>query len=152
MSDLTATADHRRPHTRWGWFVALGIAQLVLGAIAWFDVIAFTIFGVIFIGALLVVAGLLLLPLAVALNASLKPEGDIVRSLELPTTLYLDNYRSAWAILDRPLLNSLLITVPAVFLSVFVGCLAAYPLSMRRIRFSRTCGQKGRNACCAFST
>jgi uncharacterized membrane protein HdeD (DUF308 family) len=57
MSDLTASADLRRPRTRWGWFVALGIAQLVLGVVAWFDVIAFTIAGVIFIGALLVVAG-----------------------------------------------------------------------------------------------
>jgi uncharacterized membrane protein HdeD (DUF308 family) len=57
MSDLTASADRSRPRTRWGWFVALGIAQLVLGIIAWFDVIAFTIAGVIFIGALLVVAG-----------------------------------------------------------------------------------------------
>jgi uncharacterized membrane protein HdeD (DUF308 family) len=42
----------------WGWFVALGIAQLVLGIIAWFDVIAFTIAGVIFIGAVLLVAGI----------------------------------------------------------------------------------------------
>ena len=57
MSDLTASADHSRPRTRWGWFVALGIVQLVLGAIAWFDVIAFTIAGVIFIGALVLVAG-----------------------------------------------------------------------------------------------
>ena len=57
MSDLTATGGLRRPRTGWGWFVALGIAQLVLGVVAWFDVIAFTIAGVIFIGALLVVAG-----------------------------------------------------------------------------------------------
>ena len=57
MSDLTASGGLRRPRTRWGWFVGLGIAQLVLGIIAWFDVIAFTIAGVIFIGALLVVAG-----------------------------------------------------------------------------------------------
>jgi uncharacterized membrane protein HdeD (DUF308 family) len=42
----------------WGWFVALGIVQLVLGIIAWFDVIAFTIAGVIFIGALVLVAGI----------------------------------------------------------------------------------------------
>ena len=49
--------DSSRPRTRWGWFVALGIAQLVLGIVAWFDVIAFTIAGVIFIGALLLVAG-----------------------------------------------------------------------------------------------
>ena len=57
MSDLTASGSGSRPRTRWGWFVALGIAQLLLGIIAWFDVIAFTIAGVIFIGALLVVAG-----------------------------------------------------------------------------------------------
>ena len=57
MSDLTASGSGPRPRTAWGWFVALGIAQLVLGIIAWFDVIAFTIAGVIFIGALLLVAG-----------------------------------------------------------------------------------------------
>ncbi len=37
--------------------MALGVVQLVLGVVAWFDVIAFTIAGVIFIGALLLVAG-----------------------------------------------------------------------------------------------
>ena len=57
MSDMTASGSGPRPRTAWGWFVALGIAQLVLGIIAWFDVIAFTIAGVIFIGALLLVAG-----------------------------------------------------------------------------------------------
>jgi uncharacterized membrane protein HdeD (DUF308 family) len=57
MSDLTSQGYGSRPRTAWGWFVALGIVQLVLGAIAWFDVIAFTIAGVIFIGALLLVAG-----------------------------------------------------------------------------------------------
>ena len=57
MSDLTASDDGPRPRTGWGWFVALGIAQLVLGIIAWFDAIAFTIAGVFFIGALLLVAG-----------------------------------------------------------------------------------------------
>jgi uncharacterized membrane protein HdeD (DUF308 family) len=57
MSDLTASRTDPRPRTRWGWFVALGIAQLVLGVIAWFDVIAFTIAGVIFLGALVLVAG-----------------------------------------------------------------------------------------------
>jgi uncharacterized membrane protein HdeD (DUF308 family) len=56
MSDLTAVQG-RQPRTRWGWFVALGIAQLALGIVAWFDVIAFTIAGVIFIGAMLLVAG-----------------------------------------------------------------------------------------------
>src|SRR6201996_8269027 len=56
MSDLVANREGR-PRTGWGWFVALGVAQLALGILAWFDVIAFTIAGVIFIGALLLVAG-----------------------------------------------------------------------------------------------
>jgi uncharacterized membrane protein HdeD (DUF308 family) len=56
MSDLVANREGR-PRTGWGWFVALGVAQLALGIVAWFDVIAFTIAGVIFIGALLLVAG-----------------------------------------------------------------------------------------------
>jgi uncharacterized membrane protein HdeD (DUF308 family) len=59
MSDVTATDRASRPRISWGWFVALGIAQLVLGVVAWFEVIAFTIAGVIFIGALLLVAGIL---------------------------------------------------------------------------------------------
>jgi uncharacterized membrane protein HdeD (DUF308 family) len=57
MSDLTVSDRGPRPRTGWGWFLALGILQLVLGVVAWFDVIAFTIAGVIFIGALLLVAG-----------------------------------------------------------------------------------------------
>lgn len=57
MSDLTVSDRGPRPRTGWGWFLALGILQLVLGIVAWFDVIAFTIAGVIFIGALLLVAG-----------------------------------------------------------------------------------------------
>jgi len=56
MNDLSASGQ-ARPGTGWGRFVALGIAQLVLGVIAWFDVIAFTIAGVIFLGALLLVGG-----------------------------------------------------------------------------------------------
>lgn len=57
MSDLTAAGKRRTPSGHWGWFVALGVVQLLLGAVAFFNVIAFTIAGVIFIGALLVVAG-----------------------------------------------------------------------------------------------
>jgi len=57
MSDIAASQTGPRPRTRWGWFVALGILQIALGIVAWFDVVAFTIFGVIFIGAMLLVAG-----------------------------------------------------------------------------------------------
>ena len=58
MSDLTASSQDPSPaHSAGAGSSALGIAQLVLGVVAWFDVIAFTIAGVIFIGALVLVAG-----------------------------------------------------------------------------------------------
>jgi len=59
MSDLTVSDRGSPPRAGWGWFVALGIAQLVIGVIAWFEVVAFTLAGVIFIGAMLLVAGIL---------------------------------------------------------------------------------------------
>jgi uncharacterized membrane protein HdeD (DUF308 family) len=42
---------------RWGWFVALGVALVVIGAVAWFEVVAVTLVSVIFIGAALLVGG-----------------------------------------------------------------------------------------------
>lgn len=42
---------------RWGWFVGLGVAMLVLGVLALAYVFAATLASVIFIGALMVVAG-----------------------------------------------------------------------------------------------
>ena len=47
------------PRTRWYWFVVLGILLMLLGVFAWFDVIAVTLAGVLFIGAALVVGGVL---------------------------------------------------------------------------------------------
>jgi uncharacterized membrane protein HdeD (DUF308 family) len=48
-----------RPQTRWGWFVALGIVMMLLGVFAWFDVVGVTLAGTIFIGAALLVGGVL---------------------------------------------------------------------------------------------
>jgi hypothetical protein len=50
------TAD-RRPRTRCGWFVALGILMILLGAFAWYDIIGLTLAGTIFIGTALLVGG-----------------------------------------------------------------------------------------------
>ena len=49
----------RRPRTGWFWFVLLGILLILLGAFAWFDVVAATLAGTLFIGAALVVGGIL---------------------------------------------------------------------------------------------
>lgn len=43
---------------RWGWFVALGVALLVLGLLALGNLMAATIASVLFIGALMIVAGI----------------------------------------------------------------------------------------------
>src|SRR5215472_15882343 len=42
---------------KWGWFVALGIAMIALGVAAWLDVVTVTIAGTIFIGASLLISG-----------------------------------------------------------------------------------------------
>jgi uncharacterized membrane protein HdeD (DUF308 family) len=60
MSDLTTPAGppvDRRPRTGWGWFVALGILMILLGAFAWYDIIGLTLAGTVFIGAALLVGG-----------------------------------------------------------------------------------------------
>lgn len=42
---------------KWGWFVALGIVLIVLGIIAWLDVVAVTIASTLVIGAILLIGG-----------------------------------------------------------------------------------------------
>jgi uncharacterized membrane protein HdeD (DUF308 family) len=60
MSDtLMSRGLATRPRTGWGWFVALGIIMMLLGVFAWFDVIAVTLAGTIFIGAMLLVGGVI---------------------------------------------------------------------------------------------
>jgi uncharacterized membrane protein HdeD (DUF308 family) len=51
---MVATANIAK---KWGWFVALGIAMIALGVIAWLDVVAVTIAGTIFVGAMLFLGG-----------------------------------------------------------------------------------------------
>ena len=46
------------PRTGWYWFVLLGVLQILLGVFAWFDVVAATLAGTIFIGAALLVGGI----------------------------------------------------------------------------------------------
>jgi uncharacterized membrane protein HdeD (DUF308 family) len=122
MSDLTASGGLRRPHTRWGWFVALGIAQLVLGIIAWFDVIAFTIAGVIFIGALLVVAGVFQV-----VHAFMdRGWGTFVLHL-LVGILYVVG---GFLLMDEPLEGSVIITI-LVAVSLIIGGIMRIVIGVR---------------------
>jgi uncharacterized membrane protein HdeD (DUF308 family) len=111
MSDLTA-GKVQQPRTRWGWFVALGIAQLALGIIAWFDVIAFTIAGVIFIGALLLVAGVFQ-----AVHAFMDREWGSFFLHLLVGLLYIVG---GFLLMDEPLQGSLIITI-LVALALIIG-------------------------------
>jgi uncharacterized membrane protein HdeD (DUF308 family) len=115
MSDLTASSGASRPRTRWGWFVALGMAQLVLGIIAWFDVIAFTIAGVIFIGALLLVAGVFQI-----IHAFMDREwGAFILHL-LVGLLYVIG---GFLLMEEPLEGSVVITILVAFALVIGGIL-----------------------------
>jgi uncharacterized membrane protein HdeD (DUF308 family) len=51
-TDPRATPSHR-----WGWFLGLGIVQIVVGVLCWIDVVAASIAGVVVIGALLLLGG-----------------------------------------------------------------------------------------------
>ncbi len=115
MSDLTAMHDPSRPRTRWGWFVALGIAQLVLGIIAWFDVIAFTIAGTIFIGALVLVAGAFQV-----VHAFMDREwGSFILHL-LVGVLYVIG---GFLLMDEPLTGSIVITIMVAAALIIGGVL-----------------------------
>jgi len=81
-------------------------------------------------------------PLLTVVFASFKPESEIMGGYPLspPSSMYLGNYSEALTEGTPPLgtafLNTLIITVPAVLGSVFIGALAAYPLSRLRFRGS----------------
>jgi uncharacterized membrane protein HdeD (DUF308 family) len=102
MSDLTADKAGQ-PRTGWGWFVALGVVQLALGIVAWFDVIAFTIAGVIFIGALLLVAGVFQ-----AVHAFMDREWGSFFLHLLVGLLYIVG---GFLLMEEPLQGSLIITI-----------------------------------------
>jgi glucose/mannose transport system permease protein len=82
---------------------------------------------------LTVAALLYLAPLLLVLTASLKTPQELQTVLSLPATLNLTNYVEGWRRIGPSILNSLYITAPAVVLSIFVGAMAAYPLSHARI-------------------
>ena len=85
---------------------------------------------------LLIFAALLFMfPLLIAINTAFKPPKEIFHVTSLPSQLYFANFfTSDLQKIGRGLLNSTLITIPAMIISTFVGTLAAYPLSQLRFR------------------
>jgi ABC-type glycerol-3-phosphate transport system permease component len=80
---------------------------------------------------------LFLTPLIFAVIAAFKSPAELVDPLSLPHALYLRNFVTGWQEIGGSLLNSISITFPAVSLSVLIGCMAAYPLSMMPVKNSR---------------
>ena len=76
-------------------------------------------------------------PLLVTVNTSFKIPAELTDVLSLPSTPTLDNFRIAVAEVGPAVINSLAITIPSVVLSVLIGSMAAYPLSMMNPKKSR---------------
>ena len=59
MTDIARTSrfEFRSLSAKWGWFVALGIGMILTGGFALGDTVLVTLVSVIFIGAMMVVAG-----------------------------------------------------------------------------------------------
>src|SRR5215469_15427826 len=125
MSDIVGQSTRRlRPGTGWGWFVALGVAQLVLGIVAWFDVVLFTIAGVIFIGAMLLVSGVLQV-----VHAFMDRDWRAFALHLLMGVLYVIG---GFLLMDEPLQGSIIITIFVSVALVIGGALRIVMASQHR--------------------
>lgn len=81
-----------------------------------------------------------LLPMYTMLGNSLKTPREIAQSqyMVLPRGLELQNYVQAFNILKQGLLNSVIVSVPATVLAVFLGSWAGFFLAMMRFKHSQT--------------
>jgi glucose/mannose transport system permease protein len=81
-----------------------------------------------------------LLPMYTMVANSLKTPREIAQSQYMlpPRGLELGNYVTAFNILKRGLLNSVLVSVPATALAVFLGSWAGFFLAMLRFKHSQT--------------
>jgi uncharacterized membrane protein HdeD (DUF308 family) len=118
MSDPMATTGvtaGQRPRTRWGWFVALGILMILLGAFAWYDVFGLSLAGTIFIGAALLVGGVFQI-----VHAFMdRSWGGFLLQL-LAGILYCIG---GLLIMREPVAGSLLITLVLAIAMIVAGCL-----------------------------
>lgn len=83
-----------------------------------------------------IISALHFAPFFVLLNTSLKKMSDVSSRWKTPNYLFLDNYSEAIQNKDigNAFVSTTIITVLAVLLIVFIGSMAAYPLSRRKTR------------------
>ncbi|WP_316858661.1 carbohydrate ABC transporter permease [uncultured Cohaesibacter sp.] len=87
--------------------------------------------------AAILISLIFFVPMLVAIVSAFKTPAELTDVLSLPAHLDTQNFTTGWQQVGRGVLNSLMITVPAVILSVFIGSVAAYPLSMMNAARSR---------------
>ena len=85
-------------------------------------------------GALLLFAALFLIPVVVMIFGAMKSPAELIYILRPPMGFHLPNIQVAINVIGRGFLNSLILLVVAVPLSVLVGALGAYPLSQIRFK------------------
>lgn len=84
---------------------------------------------------MIVICIIFVIPIYYLVVSTFKTQKEIiVDPLKLPTTLNLDNYIKALASMDftRNISNSIIITIPAVFLIIMFGSMAAYSIARRK--------------------
>ncbi|MFG1708125.1 carbohydrate ABC transporter permease [Nonomuraea sp. M3C6] len=95
----------------------------------------------LFHSGMTVLAALWLVPLALVVVTSLRTFDDLAADglASVPKGLTVDPYRQALASGEwRSILNSLIITVPVVIVTLILASMAAYALARHRIPFRRT--------------
>lgn len=79
-----------------------------------------------------------LIPFYILITMAFKEKADLSSKWVLPGYLYLGNFADAWksANLSRMFINNVLITLTATFLIIFLGAMAAYPLSRLKTKWN----------------
>jgi len=81
-----------------------------------------------------------ILPLVICIFAAFKPLKEIYLTFPLspPTIISFEGFNMALGALGRPLLNSVLFSIPATFLASFLGSMAAFAVKKVKIKGERT--------------
>jgi uncharacterized membrane protein HdeD (DUF308 family) len=101
------------PSHRWGWFVGLGIAQIIVGLLCWIDVVAASLAGVVIIGVLLLIGGVFQIVHAFSVRGW---SGFLLHVLM--GVLYVVG---GLLLMDEPIRGSLIITIVIAVLLIVSG-------------------------------
>ncbi len=98
-----------------GWLIGLGVLSIVLGVLAWVDVVAATLASTVLIGLLLIVAGVVQVAHAAA------HRGGALAGFLLPAVIGLCYALGGIAIINEPVVGSVVLTAFLAACLVFAG-------------------------------